>query len=293
MPTPLVYPTYTIGSWAANVLDDFGCQWGVSAGIDITNGPGRKTHITSRPYVTGAYRSRSFIDGKSVTMPGWVSCPDRLSMIAARSRLLALFPYGEQLPLVVNDGFTSRTLTVELADKPTVDTWQDGFGFDWHLSLYAADPRFLDSTIQNVTSVVGSAATDGLDWSTGGGLNWATGGGLNWGTSGNIGSLVLTNTGNAESWPTFTLVGPVGAPLLTDVATGRVIAFGDVVGLGHTLVISTSPFNRYVQLDGVDRFGSLVSGQWFPVPPSTTSTVIFSGGGTSGSCTASWQNANY
>jgi hypothetical protein len=294
MPTPFAYPNYTIGAWAANVDDDYGCRWGVEPGIDITDGPGRKTHITSRPYVTGAYRSRSYIDSKSFTIPGWVQCPDRAGMIAARARLLALFPNGEQVPMVVDDGFSQRTITVELTDKPKVDPFPDGCGFDWQLSFLAADPRFLDATVLTSSTGTGGQATDGLDWATGGGLDWTGGGtgGLNWGNSGNTGSLVLQNTGNAEAWPLFSIAGQATSPFLTDVTTGKVIAFGDIVQTGQTLVIDTSPYTRSVELNSVDRFGSLTSAQWFPIPPNSTITVTYGAGG-SGMVTASWQNASY
>lgn len=295
MPTSVILPTYTIGTWAANVDDDYGCRW-VVASQTFSSGPGRKMHSTERPFGLGAYRARSYLVARTDTLQGWCQAPDFPGAAAARDRLLSVFTDGVQAVLVRSDGLSSRQLTVELdASAIKVEPWADAQGFDWQLPLYAADPRWLDTNVQTAGPVsVGSASTDGLDWAAGspGGLDWNAGspGGLDWGSSGVGGVLSLGNTGTAPTWPVFTIVGPVVNPSFTNPATGDVIAYTGSVDLGQTLVIDTSPFTRSVTLNGVDRFGLLASAQWIEIPAGSQVTVQFAGTG-SGTVTATWQNA--
>jgi hypothetical protein len=295
VPTSVILPTYTVGTWAANVDDDYGCRWVVTSQT-LNSSSVRKMHTTERPFGLGAYRARSYLGARSDTLQGWCQAPDFGGAASARDRLLAIFASGAQTVLVKNDGLSSRQLTVELDDAALkIEPWSDAQGFDWQLPLYAADPRWLDTNVLTAGPVtVGGASSDGLDWAAGspGGLDWNAGspGGLDWGLSGVGGILSLANTGTAPTWPVFTIAGPVVNPSFTDPSTGDVIAYTGSVDLGQTLVIDTSPFSRSVQLNGVDRFGLLASAQWIEIPAASQVAIQFAGTGT-GTVTATWQNA--
>lgn len=295
MASPVILPTYAIGNWSANVDDDFGCRW-VATAQTLNSGSSRKLHNTERPFGLGAYRARSYLAARSDTLQGWCQAPDFAGAAAARDRLLGAFPDGGQAVLIKDDGLSSRQLLVELdAAALKLEPWADATGFDWQLSLYAADPRWLDTVVQSAgpATVIGTS-TDGLDWTAGSpdGLDWAAGspGGLNWGVSGVGGLLSLGNLGTAPTWPVFTVVGPLVDPTFTNPATGDVIAYTGTVEAGQTLVIDTNEFTRSVALNGVDRFGFLASAQWIEIPAGGDVTVQFSGTG-AGTVTASWQNA--
>ncbi|MET8848046.1 hypothetical protein [Amycolatopsis sp. NPDC004625] len=295
MATSVILPTYTVGTWAANVDDDYGCRWVVTSQT-LNSGSTRKMHTTERPFGMGAYRARSYLGARSDTVQGWCQAPDFAGAASARDRLLALFADGGQSILVRNDGLSSRQLTVELDNAAVkVEPWSDAQGFDWQLQLYAVDPRWLDTAVQTAGPIsVGGASTDGLDFTAGspGGLDYTAGtpGGLDWGTSGTGGVLALSNTGTATSFPVFTVTGPVTNPTLTNPATGDVIAYTGLVDVGQALVIDTSPFSRSVALNGVDRSGFLASAQWIEISPGSQASVQFSGTG-AGSVTATWQYA--
>lgn len=302
MATGVILPTYTIGSWSANVDDDAGCRWVVSPGgaSFIADGVGRKTHTVERPFGAGAYRSRSYLTARTGTLQGWCDAGNggRAARVAARDRLMALFPSGSTALLTIDDGIAARQITVELDSAvPRCEVWADGAGFDWQLPLYAADPRFLSAEILYAAALPGGASTDGLNWSvggSGGGLDWATGGGLDWGTSGSgVNVLTMTNPGSAPTWPllTFTTASTLTNPMLTDPATGRVLSYlGDIVA-GQTLRIDCAPFTRSVTLDGVDRSGAIGLSQWPEIGPGQTLNLQFTGTG-NGTVTAAWQAAN-
>jgi hypothetical protein len=291
LPSTLVYPTYTINGWVANALDDLSCEWWVQS-TNVTDGPGVKLHNNPRPFGIGSYRSTQYLDARPIVFEGYVSCPNRVAMTAARTRFLMMFPDGEQRTLTVDDGITQKQVAVERSEAPRISVWSNACGFDWQLPLYANDPRFLDATVQvSPAATVNGVSTDGLDWATGGGLDWSTGGGLDWGVSGGGGVLAVSNAGTADTWPIFTVTGNIATPSFTDPTTGKSIAYAGTVSPGQALVIDTSPFTRSVTLDGSDRFALLTSAQWFPIPPNTSMQIQFGGAGT-GTATATWQNAS-
>ncbi len=296
MPTRVIWPTYSIGAWAANVDDDTGTRWVVTSQT-LNDGVARKTHTTERPFGMGAYRNRSYPAAKTGTIQGWCQAQDRAGRVTARDQLMALFGDGGQALLVVDDGLAPRQLQVELdAEAPRCAVWATGEGFDWQLSLYAADPRFLDTAVRQAPATLNTVATDGLDWAAGapGGLDWAAGapGGLDWGSSGAGSLLVMANPGSAITWPVFTITTPstLTNPTLTNPATGDVLAYAGTVDSGQTLTIDCSPFTRSVSLNGIDRSSSLSSAQWIDIPAGQTTTVQFSGTG-AGTVTATWQYA--
>lgn len=295
MPTRVIWPTYTVGSWAANVDDDLGCRWVVTAET-LTAGVSLKTHNNERPYGLGAYRSRSYLAARTGLLQGWCDAGDPSNLTAAKDRFKALFPAGSQGLLVVSDGSIERAITVELDDAgaKTVN-WRTRDGFDWQLPLYAADPRFLSTDVLSAAALPPSASTDGLNWATGspGGLDWVTGGGLDWGSSGTgVNILALNNAGTAPTWPTltFTTSSTLTNPSLQDPLSGAVLSYIGSIVSGQTLVIDTSPFTRAVTLDGVDRLGAMGLVGWPEIKPGTTLNLQFTGTGT-GTVVAEWQAA--
>ncbi|MGW4129499.1 phage distal tail protein [Amycolatopsis japonica] len=296
MPTRVIWPTYTVGAWAANVDDDLECRWVVDTQT-LNDGVARKTHVFERPFGMGAFRDRSYLAARTGVIQGWCQAPDRAGRVAARDRLMALFPDGGQALLVVDDGIAPRQLLVELdADVPKCAVWKTGEGFDWQLQLLANDPRFLDTTVRSASTTIGTVAFDGLDWAAGspGGLDWAAGspGGLDWGSSGSGGLLTMANPGSAITWPIFTVttLTSLANVIFTDPVNGDVLTYGGTIEAGQTLTIDCSPFTRSVTLNGIDRSSSLSSAQWIELPAGQTTTVQVAGTG-AGTVTANWQYA--
>jgi hypothetical protein len=293
MATTVLRPTYAISGWAANVDDDFGIRW-VATSQDATDGPAPKLRTSERPYAAGAYRATSFPASNPITLQGWGRGPGgRAAVVAARQRFLGLFTDGGQQLLVIDDGLAPKQALVELAAKPKFTIWPDCSGFDWQLPLLATDPVFYDTNLQLASTSLPTPSGVGLDWVTGGGLNWVSGGGLNWGLVTSSGTMTLTNTGNAISWPVFTLAGPLTLPIVTDNATGQKLAYSGTLVGGDSLVITTNPAGRSVLLNGSDRFTLMTSASWFPVPPASTVTVALAASAGSGSLSASWRNASW
>ncbi|GAB3376197.1 phage distal tail protein [Amycolatopsis echigonensis] len=293
--TDTMQETYTIGTWAAGGTDDAGCRWSVPT-TDLRNGTGRKTHITERPFGTGAYRSRSYLAGRSMSLQGWCMPtvePSWPLLVAARRRFMGLFPEGSQQLLVVDDGVLPRQITVELAEAGRKwDWWPANGGADWQLDLYAADPRWLSTVERSASATLATVAADGLDWENGG-LDWGNGG-LDWGSSSGNNILTMVNDGSATAWPLLTITTPstLQNPTITDPITGGLLAYTGTIAAGQTLRIDCSPFSATpVTLDGIDRTGALGSSRFISIPPGSTRAVQFTGVG-AGTVVATWRDAD-
>lgn len=287
MGSRLKYPTYNIGTWGGNWLDDVSTEWYVESS-DIRDGPGTKTHYEERANGPGAWWARSYPSGKAVTVSGYGRAGTLEGREAARDTLLGLFVDGALQTLTYDSGAWVRWMRVGLNGPVRFAVRRNKTSFNWQLPLFNPDGVMYGSA--RTTPAVQSSAlsTDGLDWGSGG-LDWG-GGGLDWGTSGAGGSLSLDNAGNVNTWPVFTFAGPVISPSLTDPVSGRQLFYSGNIIAGQQLVIDTSPQNRSAMLDGVDRFGFLTSAQWMPVPPRGNLTLQFGGSGT-GTAQATWYDA--
>lgn len=287
--------TYTIGAWAAGGTDEFGCRWSVPT-TDIFNGPARKTHTNERPFGDGGYRSSSYLAGRSFSLQGWcmpMADPTWPLLVAARRRLMALFPEGGTQLLVLDDAVEPRQITVELTDAaPKWDWWDANEGADWQLDFYAADPRWLSTVERSATASLVTTTADGLDWGSGG-LDWGSGG-LDWGSSSANNVLALANSGTATAWPLLTITTPSSCqnPTFTDPVTGGVLAYTGTIVAGQTLRIDCSLFNpNPVTLDGIDRTGALGSATFISIPPGGSRAIQFTGVGAA-TAVATWRDAN-
>jgi len=90
------------------------------------------------------------------------------------------------------------------------------------------------------------------------------------------GVMTLTNNGNADAWPTFTVLGPMTGPTITNLTTGQKLVFNPVVTVipgGIEMVIDTRPSVRTVRGAGTSVRQLLISADWFAVPAGSSIQV--------------------
>lgn len=270
-------PTYQIGSWAAGdtgVADANGTVFAIrpQGTTGVFDGAGVRLNHTPFPDSDGAQRSDSFDTTLPITLSGWARGTSVAGTIGSRRAFVGLFSGGTQQTMTVTDLDGSvLTVLVEKADIPRA-TPANGCEFDWQLSLIAANPRKFGPA---------QTASTGLPVSAGG-LHFPLDFALHWANTGTNGLIQLTNSGTAEAWPMFTITGPTDGATLTDpvivnTETGDQLAYTGVLNTGDTLVISTSPFARYVRLNGVPYRRFLTTAEWFSVPPGDSVSVQFQG----------------
>lgn len=277
-------PTYQIGSWIAGdtgTADQFGTLFRVNpqGTTGIFDGVAARLNQTPFPNYDGAQRSNSFDATLPITLAGSAIGLTPASTLASQRAFVALFVGGTQQTLTMThlDGLVLSAL-VEKNDIPRA-ILANPLEMDWQLSLIATNPRKFAAASTASTGL--PVTTGALLWGTG--LHWGTG--LDWGSSASNGLIQLTNPGTGEAWPVFTLTGPPSGslvnPIIVNSGTGETLAFAGTLNPGDTLVISTSPFNRFVRLNGVPYRRFLTTAEWFSIQPGQTITVQFQGNSTS------------
>jgi hypothetical protein len=280
-------PVWSIGGLIVNQLDSVGGQWmpGLSSGW--YDGAGVRLNQVPVPRAHGAYRANSYFNPRTIVVTGnYLNLNGNVAATqAARDLVKGVFANGTQTVLTVTDKGQTRTSTVEPGDQPKI-TMANPTAFDFQLTLSAADPRLYGPAQSSTTGPASS--TGGLDWATGGGLDWATGGGLNWGTTTSNGTVTVSNPGNTDTWPVFTLAANGGTlvnPVLTDQTSGNQLAFNLTLSGTDQVVITTLQLIRTVLYNGTDYRAAMTSTQWFPVLAGQSDTVQFTESSYTGSPT--------
>lgn len=134
------------------------------------------------------------------------------------------------------------------------------------IELHASDPAIYDNTLTQETLTPFTSAV---------GFSWPAVWPISWGAGGSGGGVTFTNSGDWESWPTFTISGPSSGtltnPIIEDVTGGRRLALtangGVAMSSGQTLVIESHPARRSIAFDtGASRRGKLSDdSDWFPL----------------------------
>lgn len=261
---PALLPvTYTLGAWAGNWRDDDGTEWWVSSVTGWGDSPPLRTNRQPRPYADGEFRGHVWRAGRVIELTGDAVCPSAVVAERARDRLLGVLGDGALGTLVVGERDLTRQCDVELDGAIQVRPISDR-AFEWRLRLAAPDPRRYATAV--TSAVCGLLAPSG-------GLSFPLSFPLVFGAAPNN-RLVLSNSGSAQSWPTWTITGPVTDPSVVNVDSGQRLRWSGSLAAGQTLLLDTAA--RRVLLDGVaDRRGQLADAAWFPVPGGGSATVAF------------------
>lgn len=276
-------PTYQVGTWQAGdtgIVDANGTAWGVYRGgtTNIFDGADVRLNQSAFPNADGAQRSRNFRIPRTPTISGWAKGTSVEGVEASRRAFVGMLSNGGQDTFTITfmDGLAATAL-VERGAQPKAPP-ANPLEFDWLLTLSAVDPSLYGPVTTSSTGL--PVSSGGLDWTGGGvGLDW-TGdgdGGLDWGDTTSLGLIMLTNNGYSESWPTFTIVGPVTNPTIINTDTGKQLMFTDTLSDDDTLILRSNPINRAVLKNGVPFRVNLTVAQWFKVAAQESIAVQFQG----------------
>lgn len=163
------------------------------------------------------------------------------------------------VPLALQVGGVTTTVTgsVSNRDIPTGLEWLAGYA-QATVELTCEDTRRLGAPVMAATSLPSSS----------GGLSWPISWPMQWSATQVTGQCALTNPGKATGPVTLRIDGPVTAPVITHVSSGRALVFGSdlTVYAGDFLTVDTEA--RTVLYNGQSsRNGSVVSRGWFGLDP--------------------------
>lgn len=108
------------------------------------------------------------------------------------------------------------------------------------LALYASDPFWYDSNYTTQIFVPSGAAPTFLPSLIP----------IKLGSSGILSGFSISNTGDYEAWPIWTIHGPGTNPVLTNNTTGKSTSFTTTLGSSDVLVVDTRPLIKSVTLNG-------------------------------------------
>ncbi len=112
------------------------------------------------------------------------------------------------------------------------------------LSLYAADPFWYDSIYTTLTFVPSGAAPALLPSLIP----------IKLGFGGILSSFLVSNAGDFEAWPVWTIHGPGVNPVLSNTTTGKTTTLTVTLGSSDVLVIDTRPGVKNVTLNGTTNW---------------------------------------
>ena len=234
--------------------------------------PPHRTGIEPRSGRHGAYAGQLLADHRTVTASILIrGLPDVFAeAVRELRRVTASSESAPEEPLVVQwhgrkqmvmARCVRRTIPAEYASYP------QGLA-PASVQWVASDPRQFE--LPSVLHQIGLAVAVG-------GLEFPLVFPLDFGLGTIEGSMLLTNSGNADAWPIFSITGPAPEPKIIDTNTGKTLAFKNttVIPGGETWEIDTN--HRTVTLLGtnISKNAELLVRGWFPIPPGETHTIQF------------------
>ena len=247
---------------ADSITTDFqvyykGVQWGTDdhelVTVDIFNGTDIRSNDTNLPIHHGQQFGVDYAGGRSVTIDVemWASTAEGLQD-RIQEWLAATAPSEIEHPLIMqlpNWSPESDLLAIDVRPRrrsgPVIDvTTTIGHMARASCQFWATDPRIYNKNVQS--NLVTQATSTG-------GLTFDVTPDFTFGVASSNGTAYITNYGTFETWPHYTIAGPVTNPSIELVDQNGFVwtlAFNGTISTGQELHIDTHPRNRTVLLNG-------------------------------------------
>lgn len=282
-----------LDGWAAGggdtngVLDAHGVRWRIRRFDGWHDGPAPRTSLTDRAGEHGSFDGPAFLQSRLLTLEGVAIAPTYAAALRARDIVASVCgdpSLGLSALVVTKPGRPTMRMLVRRSDWTKTGA-ESPLILRWSMILVAPDPRRYADTL--------SSQSIGLPVSGTGGLVFPLVFPLTFGTGLSGGNMALTSGGTIATWPTWSVLGPVTGPVITNVDTGEKLEFDTTftVPAGQTMVIDTDA--KTVLLQGINRRDRLFVAQWFDLPPGTTNIRFGSASGSDPAAllTAQWRDA--
>lgn len=251
--------------------------------FDVWAAPDLRQGESARAQQHGLYPGTDWLGGRFAKLKVTVKPTSPAADIAARQVLAAAWkpPTSGTSQLVWQE---ADGVKYTLFGKPRLADTRGEYRMPSECRFIATDPRIYANTQ--------STASTGLATSTGG-LSFAASAPFVFGTSGSGSTMACTNAGTFAAPWTATFAGPLVAPTLTHVSSGKtLILSGASLAAGDSLVVDSAA--KTILLNGTaSRYSWLAAGsQWFDLEPGANS-VNLTGASGAGTVTMTWRSAWY
>lgn len=255
--------------------------------------PGLRTQDLGRGYMDGAFTGRDFVDSRTITFTLQIMSDANHTMqyyLGELQKYLMVQRTGTSVLQVYFPGTESpyargvRRLYGRVRRRQI--TMDPNYVYGRAIAMlefYCPDPRVYNDSVSSYT--ISSLAAYGRTYNRTYPLTYVTV------IPGSTGNVTVTNAGNYETWPTFTITGDCVAPILTNTTTGDVLSFPNLT-LGASDVLAIDSDLRTVVINGVPSRNTMTAvSRWFPLPPQTAQTLALSTTSGTASCVVTYRDA--
>lgn len=209
----------------------------------------------------GGIHGTFFYGRRPITMTGLILNPASITERNARQLRLSQASSAMRSDATLSwtpSGYPAQQICVRRQQPLRVTgAWQKQF----QMQLVAADPRVYSAAL-NSSTIVTSAASGTA------GRTYAKSFNIAYSATPPLGQLLLTNAGNATTFPVLRVYGPGNNPVISNFTTGQQIKLIYTLGAGDWLTVDT--LNRTVMLnDATSRYGSIdfINTSWWGMLP--------------------------
>lgn len=247
-----MYDEVTLSGLPLIGADDSGIVWGLHT-VDGWGSPTGTLTLQQRARQHGAWAGDSFLAARPLVLSGEALLPSSGLGRSAQDTLIEAASLDETT-LAVTEGSETRSLVVR-RDGEVIISWSPlrDLLFDWSVQLVAPDPR------KRGTALTGST---GLPSSSGGLTIPFT---IPFSIDATVvsGQVALTNPGNIAGPVTLRIDGPITAPVVTHVSSGKSLVFASSLVLGEGEFVLVDMERREVLAQGIEpRNGWVVRREW-------------------------------
>lgn len=251
-------PVVTLGALRLAGVDNFGVRWVVPKGglKGWRSSPSPVMESQKRPGQNGVWCGDSWLPGRTVEISGVLQASSPADAEEAIDRLIHACSLTDTT-LVVEGAARTLSAMVRRSDEVLVEEL-NRMDHRWSLQVLAADPRKLGPEM---------TATTGLP-SSSGGLTVPLVVPFSIDSTVSSGLVSLVNPGTIDGPVTLRIDGPVSAPRVTHVNSGRSLVFASSLALSAGEWITVDMQRREVLAQGqASRMQWVTSREWSTLQP--------------------------
>jgi hypothetical protein len=283
MTTPSQYYQFELNGWS------FG---GIGNGVQVLSIdgledlPSLRVQDETRGYQDGMLTGRDFLNARVIVMELQIMSdannPFTTYLAQAKANLISQTSGVSTLKLYL-PGRTVQVVYGRIRRRNIRIDPQYTYGkATAHVEFFCPDPRIYNDTQSSLllNPITGRLRTYNRTYN----LAYTA-------TSAGAYSGTVTNAGNYETWPTFTLTGTMNAPVITNTTTGEKLSFPLVSLTGSDTLVVNSDL-RTVTLNGASARNLLsTDSTWFSFDPGVTTSITASVASGTGLCTINYRDA--
>lgn len=257
--------------WRGHLFGWPATRWTISNIDGWLSLPDSTATLTARQGRWGSYAGQQTFGSRTVEIT--FELTDYATTADLRRLRAALSPPEDpqEEPLVLWCGTEAPELIYARVDKAAIPTdYAFSMGYTTVTVSWVSTSAYRYSLAEQVAwgKVLAEETRDGLRFP----LRFP----LTFGSGSGGGIVTAYNTGSSTAWPVLEVIGPCAGPVITELESGRKLAFSPALVLSADDTLSIDTDARYASQSGITRDGLLRTREWFGLAPGTATRLRFS-----------------